>query len=59
MIRAYAPQFKDNFCKPSAFDLKVQHRSLNQFVKEYNHSRSHEFLGMKTPADGHDFTNKP
>jgi hypothetical protein len=45
--------------KPSAFDLKAQQRSLNRFVKEYNHIRPHEALGMKTPADCCDFSNKP
>jgi transposase InsO family protein len=45
--------------KPSAFDLKAQQRSLNRFVKEYNHIRPHESLGMKTPADCHDFSNRP
>jgi hypothetical protein len=45
--------------KPSAFDLKAQQRSLNRFVKEYNHIRPHEALGMKTPADCHDFSNRP
>jgi transposase InsO family protein len=50
---------KAAFTKSSAFDLKAQQRSLNQFTKEYNHSRSYESLGMKTPADCHDFSNRP
>ncbi|MFD2789213.1 integrase core domain-containing protein [Arenibacter antarcticus] len=45
--------------KPSSFDLKAQQRSLNRFVKEYNHIRPHESLEMKTPADCHDFSNRP
>jgi hypothetical protein len=36
-------------------DLKVQQRNLNRFVKEYNHIRLREALGMKTPLDCHDF----
>ena len=45
--------------KPSAFDLKGQQRSLDRFVKEYNHIRPHEAMNMKTPADCHDFSNRP
>ena len=45
--------------KPSAYNLKAQQRRLNQFVKEYNHVRPHEALGMKTPSDVHDFSNRP
>jgi len=45
--------------KPSAFDLKSQQRRLNHFVKEYNHIRPHESLGMKTPAVIHDFSTRP
>jgi hypothetical protein len=44
---------------PSAFDLKAQQRSLNRFVKEYNHVRPHEALDMKTPASVHDFSTRP
>ena len=45
--------------KPSSFELKAQQRSLDRFVKEYNQIRPHEALGMKTPADCHDFSNRP
>jgi transposase InsO family protein len=45
--------------KPSAYDLKAQQRSLNHFVKEYNHIRPHEALGMETPAAIHNFSNRP
>lgn len=45
--------------KPSAYDLKAQQRRLNHFVKEYNHIRPHEALGMKTPAAIHDFSTRP
>lgn len=45
--------------KPSAFDLKAQQRSLNRFVKEYNHIRPNEALGMETPASVHNFSNCP
>ena len=45
--------------KPSAYDLKAQQRRLNHFVKEYNHIRPHEALGMETPASIHDFSNRP
>ena len=44
---------------PSAFDLKAQQRRLNHFVKQYNNIRPHEALDMKTPADVHDFSNRP
>ena len=44
---------------PSAYDLKTQQRSLNHFVKEYNHIRPHEALGMETPAAIHNFSNRP
>lgn len=43
---------------PSAYDLKSQQRKLNQFVKEYNHIRPHEALGMETPAKIHQFSNR-
>lgn len=45
--------------KPSAYDLKAQQRRSNHFVKEYNHIRPHEALGMETPAAVHDFSNEP
>ena len=45
--------------KPSAYDLKAQQRSLNRFVKEYNHVRPHEALDMETPASIHRFSNRP
>jgi len=45
--------------KPSAYDLKAQQRRLNHFVKEYNNIRPHEALGMKTPANKHDFSTSP
>ena len=45
--------------KPSAQDLKAQQRRLNHFVKEYNHIRPHEALGMKTPASVHSFSTRP
>jgi hypothetical protein len=43
----------------SAYDLKVQQRRLNHFVKEYSHIHAHEALGMKTPAFIHDFSTRP
>ena len=45
--------------KPAAFDLKAQQRSLNRFVKEYNHIRPHEALDMDTPAFVHSFSTRP
>ncbi len=39
--------------------LKAQQRSLNRFVKEYNHIRPHEALSMKTPASIHNFPTRP
>ncbi len=45
--------------KPVAQDLKAQQRRLNHFVKEYNHIRPHEALGMETPASTHSFSTKP
>ncbi len=45
--------------KPAAYDLKAQQRSLNHFVKEYNHIRPHEALGMETPASIHSFSTRP
>ena len=45
--------------KPAAYDLKAQQRSLNHFVKEYNHIRPHEALGMETPATIHSFSIRP
>ena len=45
--------------KPAAYDLKAQQRSLNHFVKEYNHIRPHEALGMETPATIHSFSSRP
>ena len=44
---------------PSAYDLKAQQRSLNRFVKEYNHVRPHEALGFNTPASVHSFSTRP
>lgn len=45
--------------KPAAYDLKAQQRRLNSFVKEYNHVRPHEALGMETPASIHLFSTRP
>ncbi len=45
--------------RPSAHDLKAQQRSLNRFVKEYNHVRPHEALGLETPASVHRFSTRP
>jgi len=42
--------------QPAARDLKAQQRRLNRFVKEYNHVRPHEALGMETPASVHNFS---
>jgi len=39
--------------RPSAYDLKAQQRSLNRFIKEYNHELPHEALEMKTPGEIH------
>jgi transposase InsO family protein len=44
--------------RPSCYDLKAQQTSLNRFVKEYNHERPHEALGMKTPGEVHDFSTR-
>ena len=44
--------------KPSAYDLRSQQRSLNKFIKEYNHVRPHEALGMETPASIHQFSSR-
>ena len=45
--------------KPSAYDLRAQQRSLNHFVKEYNHIRPHEALEMETPVSVHSFSTRP
>jgi transposase InsO family protein len=45
--------------KPAAYDLKAQQRSLNRFVKEYNHIRPHEALGMKSHAFVHNYSTRP
>jgi len=50
---------KASCAKPSAYDLKAQQRRLNHFVKEYNHVRPHEALGMETPASAHRFSTRP
>lgn len=44
---------------PAAYDLKSQQRSLNHFVKQYNHIRPYEALEMKTSTDIHDFSTSP
>ncbi|MGZ2368713.1 integrase core domain-containing protein [Ancylomarina sp. YFZ004] len=41
--------------KTSVYDFKAQQRLLNRFVREYNHVRPHEALGMETPAFIHIF----
>lgn len=50
---------KASCARPAAFNLKAQQRHLNRFVKEYNHVRPHEALGMETPASVHDFSTRP
>jgi len=44
---------------PASYDLRSQQRSLNRFVKEYNHIRPHEALGFETPASVHSFSTRP
>jgi len=44
--------------KPSAYDLNAQQRRLNRFVREYNHERPHEALGMETPAFIYNFSTR-
>ena len=39
--------------------MKAQQRKLNKFVKEYNHERPHEALDMETPAQIHEYSNRP
>lgn len=43
---------------PSAFNLIVQQRKLNYFVKEYNNVRPHEALNMETPASVHEYSER-
>ena len=45
--------------RPSAYDLKAQQRSLNRFIKEYDHERPHEALEMKTPGEIHTYSTRP
>nr|WP_321453063.1 IS481 family transposase [uncultured Carboxylicivirga sp.] len=45
--------------KPAAYNLIAQQRRLNCFVREYNHVRPHEALGMETPASVHEFSTRP
>lgn len=42
-----------------AYDLKLQQRKLNSFVKEYNTVRPHEALDMQTPAKVHESSTIP
>ena len=44
---------------PSANDLRTQQRKLDSFVREYNHVRPHEALGMETPAKVHIHSERP
>lgn len=48
---------KAKCCKPPSSNLRVQNRRMNAFVKEYNFERPHEHLGMKTPAEVHQYSN--
>lgn len=52
-------ELKAECSKPSANDLKTQQRKLDAFVREYNHIRPHEALGMETPAKVHKYSEKP
>ena len=45
--------------KPAAYNLIAQQKRLNCFVREYNHVRPHEALGMETPASVHEFSTRP
>lgn len=44
---------KASCCKPSSFNLRIQNRRMNSFVKEYNDERPHESLEMKMPSEVH------
>ena len=41
---------KQETASPSAGTLRGQQRRFNRFVREFNHDRPHEALGMRTPA---------
>lgn len=40
-------------------NVKAQQCRFNHFVKEYNHIRPHEALGMETPAAIHSYPTRP
>ena len=49
---------KASCASPSCFNMSAQQRKLNAFVKEYNHVRPHEALGMLTPAKVHKMSTR-
>ena len=50
---------KASCATPSGFDIKRQQQKLNSFLREYNHVRLHEALGMETPAKVYVFSERP
>jgi putative transposase len=42
---------KQATAKPAAQNLRAQQHAFDEFRREYNEQRPHEALGMKTPAD--------
>lgn len=52
----HAQRSKGSLWSFFCYDLKSQQRILNKFIEEYNYVRSHEALGMETPATMHQFS---
>ncbi len=50
---------KGEVTRPPGYNLRVQQRKLNSFVKEYNYERPHAALDLETPGSIHSYSPRP
>ncbi len=50
---------KGEATRPPGYNLRVQQRKLNSFVKEYNYERPHAALDLETPGSIHTYSQRP
>ena len=49
-------ELKGEATRPPGYNIQLQQRKLNSFVREYNEIRPHAALNMKTPASVHTYS---
>jgi len=49
-------ELKGEATRPPGYNIQLQQRKLNSFIREYNEVRPHAALNMKTPASVHTYS---